>query len=121
MLSFVGKHDCCSEEKMSKVRTTCAASSPLSAALNRCKRAAAKFWLFVTRVAGSMTNGPRKNQVARPVSISGDSIELQEFLETLHIGDRLSVLCDDGVLVVEKVSQTQIQVVHSQVMAELVH
>jgi hypothetical protein len=107
--------------KMSKGRTIRAVSSSLSAALNQCKRAANRFWQLIIRVACSITNSQRENQIARPVNISGDSTELKDFLKTLHIGDRLSILCDDGVLVIEKVSQTQIQVVHSQVLAELVH
>jgi hypothetical protein len=106
---------------MSKGRTIRAVSSSLSAALNQFKRAANRFWQLIIRVACSITNSQRENQIARPVNISGDSTELKDFLKTLHIGDRLSILCDDGVLVIEKVSQTQIQVVHSQVLAELVH
>jgi hypothetical protein len=55
------------------------------------------------------------------VSIVHESIELKESLRLLRIGERLRVFCNDGILVVEKVSQTQVKLVHSQAITELVH
>jgi hypothetical protein len=52
---------------------------------------------------------------------SGKRVELREFIKVLSIGDRIRLLCDDGVLVAEKISDTQFKVIHTEVMAELVH
>jgi hypothetical protein len=52
---------------------------------------------------------------------AGMRVELKEFTRELSIGDRIRVLCDDGVLVAEKVSETQFRVIHAQTTAELVH
>jgi hypothetical protein len=52
---------------------------------------------------------------------AGGPVELREFTRVLSIGDRIRVLCDDGVLVAEKISETQFKVIHAQTMAELVH
>ena len=41
--------------------------------------------------------------------------------KTLSIGDRIRVFCDDGVVVAEKISQTQFKEIHVEMMAELVH
>jgi hypothetical protein len=41
------------------------------------------------------------------VDFGSESVELKEFAKTLKIGDRFRVLSDDGVLLAEKVSQTQ--------------
>jgi hypothetical protein len=46
---------------------------------------------------------------------------LTEFIKTLSIGDRIRVFCDDGVVVAEKISQTQFKEIHVEIMAELVH
>lgn len=48
-------------------------------------------------------------------------VELEEFIKVLGIGDRIRVFCDDGVLVAEKVSQTQFRLIHCQTISELVH
>jgi hypothetical protein len=42
-------------------------------------------------------------------------------VKALNIGDRIRVLCDDGALVAEKISQTQFELIHCQVMSKLVH
>jgi len=34
-------------------------------------------------------------------------MEFEEVVKVLNIGDRIRVLCDDGVVVAEKISQTQ--------------
>jgi hypothetical protein len=51
----------------------------------------------------------------------GKPVELMEFAKTLSIGDRIRVFCDDGIVVAEKISQTQFKEIHGEVMAELVH
>jgi hypothetical protein len=48
-------------------------------------------------------------------------MDLEEFIEVLSIGDRVRLLCDDGVVVAEKISQTQFKLIHCQMMSELVH
>jgi hypothetical protein len=73
----------------------------------------------------------RENQfeVARVMNVShpldvdfaGERVELREFAKVLSIGDRIRVLCDDGVLVAEKISQTQFKLIHTETMTELVH
>jgi hypothetical protein len=39
----------------------------------------------------------------------------------LNIGDRIRLFCDDGVLVAEKVSQTQLRIIQAETVAEGVH
>ncbi len=39
----------------------------------------------------------------------------------LTIGDRIRFLCDDGVLVAEKMSQTQFKLVSAESMSKVVH
>jgi hypothetical protein len=39
----------------------------------------------------------------------------------LRVGERIQVLCDDGVIVAEKISHTQFKLIHCQAMSELVH
>jgi hypothetical protein len=66
---------------------------------------------------GSTMDGLRENQFetarttnvgqAFHVDFGSGSVELKEFAKTLKIGDRFRVLSDDGVLLAEKVSQTQ--------------
>ena len=73
----------------------------------------------------------RENQfeVARVMNVShplyvdfaGKRVELREFTKLLRTGDRIRVLCDDGVLVAEKISQTQFKLIHTETMTELVH
>ena len=48
-------------------------------------------------------------------------MELEKFIKILGIGDRIRVFCDDGVLVAEKVSQTQFKLIDCQVMSESVN
>ena len=54
------------------------------------------------------------------VDFCGEPIELREFIKVLSIGDRIRVLCDDGLLVAEKISETQCKVIHSEMMDKLV-
>jgi hypothetical protein len=55
------------------------------------------------------------------VDFCGERLELKEFTKALNIGDRIRVLCDDGVLVAEKISQTQFKLIQAQMLSELVH
>jgi len=48
-------------------------------------------------------------------------MELEELIKVLRIGERIRVFCDDGVIVAEKISQTQFKLIHCQTMSELVH
>ena len=52
------------------------------------------------------------------IEFYGDRIELRELTEILRIGDRVRLFCDDGVLVAEKISQTQLKIIHSQPVME---
>jgi len=37
---------------------------------------------------------------------------VEELVKVLNIGDRIRVLCDDGFIVAEKISQTQFELIH---------
>jgi hypothetical protein len=103
----------------------------LLAALDWCKRTAGRYWPFSAGIVWSITRGHRHDQVeggqsttvGHPVQIEfcGERRELKEFTKALNIGDRIRVLCDDGVLVAEKISQTQFKLIHAQMLSELVH
>jgi hypothetical protein len=112
---------------MSKRRGIWAVRWPLSAALGWCKRTAGRYWRF----APSTMDGRQENQfeIARTTNnsqpfqlhLTSERVELKEFANTLNIGDRIRMFCDDGVLVVEKISQTQFKLLYSVAMSELVH
>ena len=116
---------------MSKRRGFREISLPLSAALDWCKKIAGRYWRAVGGLVRSVTNGRRNDgfRVARrtnvmpPIKIDfcGEWIELNDFIKLLCIGDRVRVLCDDGLLVAEKISQTQFKLIHSQMMSKSVH
>jgi hypothetical protein len=55
------------------------------------------------------------------VDCAGRRVEFGEFLKVLSIGDRIRVLCDDGVIVAEKISETGFKLIHAETTAELVH
>jgi hypothetical protein len=61
-----------------------------------------------------------RRKVGHPVQIES-WVELKEFTKALNIGDRIQVLCDDGVLVAEKISHTQFKFIHAQMLSEFVH
>jgi hypothetical protein len=83
------------------------------------------------RLAASTMDGRQENQfeIARTTSNSqplqldfaSELVELKEFAKILNIGDHIRVFCNDGVLVAEKVSQTQFKVLYSEMMSEQVH
>ena len=115
---------------MSKKREICAVGLPLSAVLDWHKTTAGSYRRFAGRIAELRMVG-RENQfeVARVMNVShllhadfaGKRVELREFTKVLSIGDRIRLLCDDGVLVAEKISETQLKVIHAETMSELVH
>jgi len=95
----------------------------LSGLLNWCKRTAESH--------SQGTDGSRNGEFdAVPLTnvshlfqadFRGQPMELKRFVNGLSIGDRIRVLCDDGVLVAEKISETQFKLVHSQMMSKFVH
>jgi len=104
--------------------------SLLAGMLDWCKKTAGSRWRGRDAV-WSATDGCRNEQVETPqltdvrdalqVDFSGKPVDLKEFIERLHIGERIRVLCDDGVLVAEKISETQFKLIHSQMMSKFVH
>jgi len=100
----------------------------LLATLDGCKRTAGRYWRRVRGIVWSVARGRRNDQfeVARltevrsPVTVDfcGQRIELNEFIKVLSIGDRIRVLCDDGVLVAEKISRTQFKLIHFQTVSK---
>ena len=116
---------------MSKKSGIWEVSLPLSAVLDWCKRAADRFRLFAGRIAGQSRVVGQENQseVARAmnvippvhVDLAGKSVELGELTKALRIGDRVRVFCDDGILVAEKISETQFELIQAEPMAQLVH
>jgi hypothetical protein len=93
-----------------------------SAALDWCKKTASRYQRFAGRRSVQFKVG-RATNVSHPLRVDfcGERIELKEFIKVLRIGDRIRVLCDDGVVVAEKISQTQFKLIHSQTVSELVH
>jgi|SRR5580698_793091 hypothetical protein len=116
---------------MSKKLGIWAVGLPLSAVLNWYKVTAERYRRLARRISYQVRMlGPRKQfEVTKVTKVdppfhanfAGSPVELREFTRVLSIGDRIRVLCDDGVLVAEKVSETQFRVIHAQTMAELVH
>jgi hypothetical protein len=106
-------------------------SLPVSAVLDWCKRAADRFRLFAGRIAGQsrMVRQENQSEVARAMNVShplhvdlgGKSVELRELTKALRIGDRVRVFCDDGILVAEKISETQFALIQAEPIAQLVH
>lgn len=103
----------------------------VSAMLGRCKRTAAGYWRWVSRIVCPRVGGHGSDPVEtmRPVNVgqlpgigfSGEDIALKELIRMLTIGERIRILCDDGVLVAEKISQTQFKLIDSQRMSKFVH
>jgi len=99
---------------------------PVSSALGWW-RAAGRYWRF----AASTLDGRQENrfETARTANNSepfqpdfaSERVELKEFAAALNIGDRVRMFCDDGVLVAEKISQTQFKVLYSETTSERVH
>ena len=116
---------------MSKIRGLWAVGVPLSAVLNLCKKIADRCRRFAGRIADQLPMAGQESplEVARVIDVShplqvdfaGKPVELSEFIKVLSIGDRIRVFCDDGVVVAEKISQTQFKEIHAETTAELVH
>jgi len=110
---------------MSKRRGICG-RLPL-AVLDWCKKAAGRYWRFAGGTVRPITSDRRYDEFAVSqtnnsvqVEFCGESIELREVIKILSIGDRIRLLCDDGLLVAEKVSETQYKVIHSVMVDQLV-
>ena len=105
----------------------CAFSAALrgcKAAAARCRRRAAGIMRAATSCRHSdLLEDVRMADAGHPLRIdfAGRRVELQELINVLSIGDRLRVLCDDGVLVAEKISETRFKLIHSETMSKLVH
>ena len=116
---------------MSKKLGIWAVGLPLSVVMKWYQQAAGRCQRLARRIAYQLRMvGQRKQfevtEVIKvcppfPADFAGSPAELREFTRVMSIGDRLRVLCDDGVLVAEKISETQFRVIHAQAMAELVH
>ena len=116
---------------MSKRHEIRAVGAPLSAVLDLCKRAADRCRRLADRIADQFRVARRENkiEVARVMKVShplqadftGKPLDLTEFMKTLSIGDRVRLFCDDGVVVAEKISQTQFREINAETMSELVH
>jgi len=116
---------------MSTKRGIWAVGLELSMLLDWCKRTVGRYRRVPGRIADQSRLVGRENQfeATRVMNLSHplhadfaeDWVELKEFTKVLSIGGRLRVLCDDGVLVAEKISETQFKVIHAEMMAELVH
>jgi hypothetical protein len=116
---------------MSKKRRIWAVGLPPSAVLDWCKRTGDRFRRFAGRIADQLRMVGRENQLdfARVMNTSdplyvdfaGKRVELREFIKLLSIGDRIRVFCNDGVIVAEKISETQFTLIHAQPVTELVH
>jgi hypothetical protein len=103
----------------------------LRSGLERFKATALRSWAFVIGTATAGTARKQEQQIefaksplsagALQIDFSDESRELKEIIKALSVGDRFRVFCDDGVLLLEKISQTQCKIIHSQVVAEFVH
>src|SRR5207247_3623406 len=112
-------------------RVECEPTQPFSAALDKCKKTARRYWRFASGIVWSIAARLRHDQfeVARPANVSPPleidfcqrRMNLEEFIEVLSIGDRVRLLGDDGVVVAEKISQTQFQLSHCQIISEFVN
>jgi hypothetical protein len=117
---------------MSKRRGNGRIKLPLQVALDICKTTAGRSWQFFRRVFRSVTARTRHDHLKVDLiadvrhSLPTDSscrqdMEFEELVKVLHIGDRIRVLCNDGVVVAEKISQTQFELIHYQVMSNAIH
>src|SRR5262245_15839051 len=119
------------EKRMSRRRENWAASLSASATLDWWQRIVGKFLRFAGRIADQLRMAGRENRfeggrIMSPshpiqVDLAGMRVELMEFVRVLNIGDRIRVFCDDGVLVAEKVSQTQLRIIQAETTAEGIH
>ena len=106
---------------MSKGRGMRCIGLALSRALDRCKRTAGRYWRFAGRMFRSTTARRRHDELEVPIGSCQQLIKFDELINVLRVGERIQVLCDDGAIVAEKISQTQFKLIHCQAMSELVH
>jgi hypothetical protein len=115
---------------MSASRGIWAVGLPLSAVLDWCKKTIGRYRRVAGRIADQSRRVGCKNQfeaaamnASHPLlaDLAWERLELKEFTKALSIGDRIRVLCDDGVLVAEKISETQFKFIHAEMMTDLVH
>ena len=86
-------------------------------------------WRLANRIVSSIHQRDEKVEVERWTKASDllrvDSYqqvpELKELITLLSIGDRVRVLCDDGILVAEKISRTQFKLIECQMMSDWIH
>ncbi len=115
---------------MSKKDEIWAVGMLASAVLEWCKRIVGRYRRFAGGIADQLPIVERENQVTVAsvmnvglpihVDFAGKRVELREFIKVLSIGDRIRLLCDDGLLVAEKISETQCKVIHSEMVDKLV-
>jgi len=115
---------------MSKRRGTSGISLLLSALIDSCKKTVKRYSQVVSGKArptsGSRQSDgfehPRAVNVTRPsrMDFCGEGVELEEITRLLTVGDRIRVLCDDGVITAEKISETQFKLIDFQMMPKLV-
>jgi hypothetical protein len=101
---------------MSKRRGIWVVKWPVSSALGWWKRTGGRYCRFAAPTMDDQQENqfeiePTTNN-SEPVQrdFVSERVELKEFAKTLNIGDRIRMFCDDGVLVAEKISQTQFKV-----------
>ena len=101
---------------------------PLSAALGWCKKVTSRYFGFADRTVlsrerrqGDQFQVMQETNVNHSLQIEfcGDRIALKDLTAALRIGDRVRLFCDDGVVWAEKISQTQLKIIHSQAVADL--
>lgn len=110
--------------KVSKRFGTWVTTWPLSATLAWCKKMINQYFRQVDPIDFAPANSeddPSDVALAAKgsplrVYLGDDYIDLDELIAVLRVGDRIRLFCDDGLLVAEKVSHTQLKVVHSQTM-----
>ena len=106
---------------MSKGRGIWCIGLALSRALDGFKRTAGRYWRFAGGVFRSTTARSRHDQLRVPTGSRQQLIKFNELINVLRVGERIQVLCDDEVIVAQKISQTQFKLIHCQAMSELVH
>jgi hypothetical protein len=105
---------------MSKKQGIWGLGSPLSAVRDWCKRATGRYSRFANAGQLRMVGRENRLEVARPidarkrlhVDFVGELAEFKQFIEFLHIGDRVRVFCDDGVIEAEKISTKRFKLIY---------
>jgi hypothetical protein len=117
---------------MSKRRENGRIKLLLPVALDMCKTTAGRSWQFFRRVFRSITARTRHDHLKADLitdvshllpadSSRRQNMEFEEVVKVLNVGDRIRVLCNDGVVVAEKISQTQFELIHYQAISGLIH